>query len=79
MKQLLVLMVFILLVIRAKATTFYVDAANSAPATPFTNWLAAATNIQDAIDVATNGDLIWSQMEFINMADAPFANGPIHT
>lgn len=37
----------------------YVDASNPAPQAPFTNWLTAATAIQDAIDVATNGDVVW--------------------
>ncbi len=42
----------------ARATTFYVNIGNPAPVAPYTNWTTAATDIQSAIDAATNGDLI---------------------
>lgn len=43
---------------RIDAKTLYVNVSNTVPLTPYTNWLTAATNIQHAINVATNGDLV---------------------
>src|ERR1039457_238512 len=58
MKLLPCLTISLLLAFHAAATTFYVNASNPAPGSPFTTWTTAATNIQDAIDVSSNGDTI---------------------
>jgi hypothetical protein len=42
----------------ATSGTLYVDLSNPAPAAPYTNWITAATNMQDAIDVASAGDTV---------------------
>jgi hypothetical protein len=39
-------------------TTHYVNAANVAPSPPYTNWSAAAINIQDAVNAAAAGDFV---------------------
>jgi hypothetical protein len=43
----------------AAGSVLYVDVNNSTPSFPYTNWAAAATSIQDAIDSASAGDQIF--------------------
>jgi len=57
-RLLLALAHFLCLVAHAVAATRYVNLNNPSPTPPYTNWPAAATNIQDAIDVSRPGDLI---------------------
>ncbi len=51
--------VFIIPAFRTGATTFYVNVSNTVPASPFITWATAATNIQNAIDASSDGDLIF--------------------
>ena len=47
-----------MLAVHAVAVTRYVDLNSSTPTPPYLNWTTAATNIQNAIDAAADGDLI---------------------
>jgi hypothetical protein len=44
--------------VNVSATVRYVNVNNSTPTSPYTNWASAATVIQDAIDIASAGDVI---------------------
>lgn len=47
-----------LFAISAYATTYYVDINNTNPTPPYTSWSTASTNIQSAVNLTTNGDLV---------------------
>lgn len=40
------------------ATTYYVDVKSANPTPPYADWSTASTDIQDAVDIASSGDLV---------------------
>ncbi len=58
MKFLPVVTVIVLLAANVTAATLFVDLNCTNPVSPYTNWVTAATNIQDAIDATSDGDTV---------------------
>jgi hypothetical protein len=54
-----ILFVTCLLLCRLAAATDYFVSPSGGNTPPFADWSSAATNIQDAIDAATDGDVVW--------------------
>lgn len=69
----------------AFGTEYYVNANNTAPSPPYTNWISAATNIQAALNEAVAGDDIlvtngvYQPVTVTNAVSLQSVNGPTVT
>src|SRR5438105_6429874 len=52
------LLAFLLVARSVLSSVLYVDVNGNNPTPPYPDWATAATNIQDAVDAATTGDLV---------------------
>jgi hypothetical protein len=54
----LAIITLLLTVSSLSAATHYVSLTSTNPIPPYTNWVTAATNIQDAVNVAATNDVV---------------------
>jgi hypothetical protein len=67
---------FIFQALSALAIVHYVDLNSTNPEPPYLSWSAAATNIQDAIDAATNGDMVLVTNGIYDVGQVTAGGGP---
>src|SRR6266478_8437902 len=67
-----ILVFWLILVRSAFGAIHYVDAGSTNPISPFTDWSTAATNIQDAIFVASSADRVLVTNGVYRFRSAPF-------
>jgi hypothetical protein len=58
----------------SEGATRYVDVNNTTPSPPYLNWMGAATNIQDALDEAVDGDTIMIAEGVYNTGGSRYTN-----